>query len=150
MAITKDEAEKKANEILKNFTKKDEPNYSSNEIAISDLIETAYNENKILSISELEDLYVKISNSGLKDDKNLIKKFEKLVPISLANDLQCHKLSFKGDKNQLIIDDSIYIKVQNSELFFSSSGNATIRTIINKIFNNNISAFFFDWHGCKK
>ena len=140
MAITKDEAEKKANEILKNFTKKDEPNYSSNEIAISDLIETAYNENKILSISELEDLYVKISNSGLKDDKNLIKKFEKLVPISLANDLQCHKLSFKGDKNQLIIDDSIYIKVQNSELFFSSSGNATIRTIINKIFNNNISS----------
>ena len=62
MVITKDEAEKKANEILKNFTKKDEPNYSSNEIAISDLIETAYNENKILSISELEDLYVKISD----------------------------------------------------------------------------------------
>ena len=140
MAITKDEAIKKADEILKNFKKNDETNQSSNEMALSDIIDIAYNENKIFKISELEDLYVKILNSGLKDDKNLIKKFEKLVPISLANVLQCHRISYKGDKNQIIVDDNIYIKTKNSDLFFTSSSNGTIRTILNKIFNNNISS----------
>ncbi len=59
MAITKDEANKKAEELLKNF-KNNKDNENKKELAVSDIIENAYNNNKAFQISELEDIYTPI------------------------------------------------------------------------------------------
>ena len=110
------------------------------ELAITDLVDKAYRENNTFSLTELADMHGRILKMGTKDSPDSMKKFHKIVTLSMVKEYRPVRLSFRGDKSTIIISDGIYIRSRNSEIYFSSSSNGTIRTALNQIYDNTVSS----------
>ena len=109
-------------------------------IPLSDFISiifNAYENNNPLQIYDLRPIYQKIVNSDLKPDAkdDLRKKFDKIVDLSITKGFHGTRLSYPGEKSSRIVHDAIYIRPDYSKLFFTSSNNVEIRTLLNQIYN---------------
>lgn len=122
-------------QILSNFKARTFP-----EMAITDLIAKAYSQNETLTITELTDTHERLMKLGPKDSADSLKKFSKIVTLSLVKELKPARLSYPGERSTIIISDDIYIRPKNSEIYFSSSSNGMIRTTLNNIYNNTITS----------
>ena len=122
-------------QILSNFKAHTFP-----ELAISDFIAKAYMENESLTITELTDTHERLMKLGPKDSADSMKKFHKIVTLSLVKEFNPVRLSYPGERSTIIISDDIYIRPKNSEIYFSSSSNGMIRTTLNKVYNNGITS----------
>ena len=125
------------NQILKDFKIHEGQDM---EMAITDLVDKAYRENDTFSFTELADMHGRILKMATKDSMEYIKKFQKPVILSLVKELKPKRISYPGERSTIIIGDDIYIRSRNSEIYFSSSSNGTIRTMLNQIYNHMISS----------
>lgn len=104
------------------------------------IINSAYDNNDDLSIETMKNLYKSITKMDLKQLEldNAILKLKKIVYVSISSLLHATRLKHKGKDGITIIDDEIYIKV--GKTYKSDSNNAYIKSILNEIFNNNLSS----------
>ena len=109
-------------------------------MAVTDIIEKAYKNNEKFSVKQLEHIYKRLMEIDQKDSSNYLKKLFKIVTLSIVNEYNSSRISYPGDHSTIIIGEDIYIRAKNSEIYFSSSSNGTIRNTLNQIYHNSISS----------
>ena len=127
------------NDVFKHF-KLHVPVGQDMQMAISDLLDKAYRENDTFSLPELADMHGRILKIGTKDSMDSVKKFHKIVTLSMVKEYNPVRISYPGERSTIIIGEDIYIHPENSELYFSSSSNGVLRTSLNNIYHNTVSS----------